>query len=323
MEVGRAQGGLARLFGLAGWGVTVRLPRAGRTRKPRAALSALELLWAGTHDLPLEAIGGRWAHRLGTWGLGEPLPMPELERVPPFGAPEQFIMGSSTGDTDEQPPQPVTIAQPFLLGATEVTFAEYDAFCDATGRQRAYDLGRPDRASRPAINVDWYDAKAYANWLGAMTQQECRLPSEAEWEYAARAGTTTEFALPAPEGSDDIAGKVLANCRGCGSEWDGQRTAPVSSFPANAWGLRDMHGNVREWVEDCWRDSYEGAPDDGSVSGEEDGGDCSVRVLRSGSWNYVQDYARSASRSGVIAGARSLDVGFRVLCSSPSSTTAP
>ena len=97
------------------------------------------------------------------------------------------------------------------------------------------------------INVDWSDARAYAHWLGAMTGATCRLPNEAEWEYACRAGTTTAYALPAPDGSDDIAGKGLANCDGCGSEWDDNQTAPVGSFEANAWGLHDMHGNVGEW----------------------------------------------------------------------------
>jgi hypothetical protein len=115
-----------------------------------------------------------------------------------------------------------------------------------------------------------------------MTGSGCRLPSEAEWEYAARAGTTTEYALPAPDGSDDIADKGLANCLGCGSEWDGDKTAPVSSFDSNAWGLYDMHGNVWEWVEDCWHRSYEGAPKDGQAWLEEDGGDCGSRVLRGG-----------------------------------------
>ena len=143
--------------------------------------------------------------------------------------------------------------------------------------------------------------------------KSCRLPSEAEWEYAARAGTTTKYALPAPHGSDDIEGKGLANCRGCGSEWDRSRAGPVASFPANAWGVHDMHGNVSEWVEDCWHDSYAGAPEDGRAWLEGEGGDCSTRIVRGGSWPFHQDEARSAVRQWNGPGF----VGFRVVCLSP------
>jgi formylglycine-generating enzyme required for sulfatase activity len=174
----------------------------------------------------------------------------------------KFQMGSESGSSDEQPPHPVTINNPFYLGTTEVTFAQYDAFCEATGRAKPPDSGWPDRQTRPAINVDWKDAKDYTGWLDAMTRNACRLPSEAEWEYAARAGTTAEYALPAPHGSDDIAGEGLANCDGCGSEWDNRQTAPVRSFEPNAWGLYDMHGNVSEWVDDCWHNTYAQAPRD-------------------------------------------------------------
>jgi formylglycine-generating enzyme required for sulfatase activity len=147
----------------------------------------------------------------------------------------------------------------------------------------------------------------------------CRLPSEAEWEYACRAGTTTEYALPVERGgSDDIAGKELANCRGCGSRWDGNGTAPVRRFEANAWGLHDMHGNVWEWAEDCWHDNYGGAPDEGRAWLEEDGGDCTTRVLRGGSWGSRQDGARCAARNRhEPPGGRNDGIGFRVVCLSP------
>ena len=104
--------------------------------------------------------------------------------------------------------------------------------------------------------------KAYVAWLSRKIGKNCRLPSEAEWEYAARAGTTTEYALP-PRRQRRHPGKRLANCLDCGSEWDGKQTAPVGQFPANAWGLYDMHGNVYEWVEDCRHDNYADAPEDG------------------------------------------------------------
>jgi formylglycine-generating enzyme required for sulfatase activity len=212
----------------------------------------------------------------------------------------------------------VNIAEPFFLGATEVTFAQYNAFCEATDRDQPQNQDEGwGTGDRPVINVDWDDALAYAMWLDAMTGGGCRLPSEAEWEYAARADTTTEYALPAPDGSDYIADKGLANCYDCGSEWGGKQTAPVGSFEPNAWALYDMHGNVWEWVQDCWHQSYDDAPNDGQAWLEEDGGDCGRRVLRGGSWVNDQDSARSAYRVRSDPSGRSNDVGFRVLCSSP------
>jgi formylglycine-generating enzyme required for sulfatase activity len=233
-----------------------------------------------------------------------------------------FLMGSESGADRELPQHTVTISQPFYMSATEVTFDQYEAYWATTGRRRPSDRGW-GRQERPVIYVSWEDAQGYVQWLSDQTGNECRLPSEAEWEYAARAGTTTAFALPAPEGSDDIAGQGLANCRDCGSEWDFESTAPVASFPANAWGLHDMHGNVWEWVEDCWHENYAGAPDDGSAWGEEDGGVCSVRVLRGGSWDFSQGYARSADRFSNLPDFRNGNFGFRVLCSSPSSSSDP
>ena len=128
-------------------------------------------------------------------------------------------------------------------------------------------------------------------------------------------------ALPADKGSDDIAGKGLANCDGCGGKWDElDRTAPVAdpAYKANAWGVYDMHGNVWEWVEDCWHGSYENAPSDGRARGDEDGGDCSSRGLRGRSWYNGPDGARCAFRAHFDPD-RDDNVGFRVVCSSPSS----
>ncbi|MBX3517233.1 MAG: SUMF1/EgtB/PvdO family nonheme iron enzyme [Rhodospirillales bacterium] len=228
-----------------------------------------------------------------------------------------FLMGSPENETsrysDEGPQRKVTIP-PFAIGKYEVTFAEWDA-CFAVGGCNRY---RPDdqgwgRDRRPVINVSWRDAQAYVAWLSKVTGKPYRLPTEAEWEYAARAGTTTPFALPPPKGSNDIAAKGLANCNGCGSHWDGKSTAPVGSFPANAWGLCDLHGNVHEWVEDIWHDSYQRAPVDGSAWTDGEGREPSrYRVIRGGSWYNSPRYLRSAVHFGLGPDIRGANRGFRV-----------
>ncbi|MBK8906431.1 MAG: formylglycine-generating enzyme family protein [Rhodospirillales bacterium] len=220
-----------------------------------------------------------------------------------------FMMGSPDSETgrydDEGPQHRVTISRPFAIGRFPVTFEEYDNFCEATGREQPGDEGW-GRGRCPVINVSWDDAQAYVKWLAAATGRPYRLPSEAEWEYACRAGTTTRFSF-----GNDISGKD-ANI-------DGSRTTEVGTYPANAWGLHDMHGNVWEWVEDCWHDSYAGAPEDGSAWLDADGDDFGPRVLRGGSWYYSQDLARAAYRNRYDPFYRSYDFGFRVVCSSPSS----
>ena len=217
-----------------------------------------------------------------------------------------FMMGSYE-NSDEKPRHHVRIRKPFAVGRYEVTFAEWDA-CVTDGGCGGH---RPDdegwgRGRRPVINVSWDDAKAYVKWLSDKTGKEYRLLSEAEWEYVARAGTTTRYSW------GDQIGHNRANCDGCGSRWDGNQTAPAGSFSANPFGLHDMHGNVWEWVEDCWIDNYQGGPSDGSAW---TGGDCwfrALRGLRGGSWNYLPRSLRSASRLEFRAGSRDSDNGFRV-----------
>ena len=231
---------------------------------------------------------------------------PEMVVVP-AGA---FTMGSPASevprDGDEGPQHPVTIPRPFAVGRNEVTFVEWDA-CAADGGCGGY---RPDdqgwgRGDRPAIYVSWDDAKSYAAWLSRKTGKAYRLLSEAEWEYAARAGTTTRYWW------GDAIGRNLANCRGCESPWDGKQTAPVGSFLVNGFGLHDMLGNVWEWVEDCWHGSYEGAPSDGSAWTS--GGSCARRVLRGGSWNFIGEwYVRSAYRNRSYTVNRYINAGFRL-----------
>ena len=226
---------------------------------------------------------------------------PELVVIPAG----RFRMGCVSGrdcEDDERPVHEVEVGT-FALGIYEVTFEEYERFARATGRDRPNDRGW-GRGGRPVINVSWGDARAYAAWLSDQTGEWYRLPSESEWEYAAGAGSTTRYSW-----GDDI-GRSRANCRGCGSRWDGDQTAPAGSFEANAWGLHDMHGNVWEWVEDCSNANYARAPRDGSAWTT--GGNCGRRVLRGGSWDNGPRYLRSGNRSRGDAGLRLDNDGFRV-----------
>ena len=216
----------------------------------------------------------------------------------------QFQMGdlNGVGYKSEQPVHQVTINYSFAIGKYEVTFAEYYAFANATNRSLPDDWGW-GRGNRPVIEVNWDDAQAYAAWLSEETGKRYRLPSEAEWEYAARAGTTTNYFW------GDAIGNNRANCAGCGSQWDNSQTAPVGSFQPNQFGLYDTHGNVWEWVEDCWHGSYEGAPTDGSAWTS---GSCNTRVLRGGSWYGRPWILRSAIRYRYNPDFRSYNSGFRL-----------
>jgi formylglycine-generating enzyme required for sulfatase activity len=219
-----------------------------------------------------------------------------------------FMMGTNLTENGHQPKEEpqhsVTIAEPFAVSKFEVTFAEWDA-CAAYGDCDPHigDSGF-GHGQQPVINVTWDDAKHYVDWLSQMTGKPYRLLSEAEYEYAARAGTQTAY----PWG-DDI-GKGNANCDGCSSQWDNKEPAPVGSFAANKFGLYDMLGNVWEWVEDCWHSNYAGAPADGSPW--IDGGNCAFRVDRAGSWGDRPDTLRSAGRDKDATGARDAIIGFRV-----------
>ena len=226
-----------------------------------------------------------------------------------------FVMGSPEDEegrfSDEGPRHTVTFAEPFAIGVNEVTFDQYDAFATATKREPPNDQGW-GRGRRPVIHVSWNDAKAYAAWLGDTTGKECRLPSEAEWEYACRAGTETPYAF----GNELTA--EMANAGGSVG-----RTTEVGRYPANGFGLHDMHGNVWEWVEDHWHDSYDLAPGDGRAWLQEGAGESSLRVVRGGSWYDNRDFARCAYRIHGDPYDRGSNVGFRVVCSSPISTSDP
>lgn len=230
-----------------------------------------------------------------------------------------FEMGCASGVGCRDgvlPVHQVTILRPFAAAKHEVTYAQWNA-CVAGGgcldaaaasrreRRRGY---RPDdegwgRGNRPVVNVSWEDARAYVRWLSSQTGASYRLLSEAEWEYSARAGTSSAYSW-----GDEI-GSGRASCSECGTRWDDHQTAPVGSFSPNAWGLYDMHGNAFEWVQDCWNESYTGAPGDGSAWQE---GDCSERVLRGGSVFFHPSSLRSRSRVAFSSGFRDRDHGFRV-----------
>jgi formylglycine-generating enzyme required for sulfatase activity len=217
----------------------------------------------------------------------------------------KFIMGSPDHEPDryatEGPLHEVTIAK-FAVSKYEVTFDDWDACVSAAACPRVPDSW--GRGSMPVINVSWRDAKQYVGWLSQFTGKEYRLLTEAEWEYAARAGANTPYSWredPATAG---------ANCDGCGSYWDRKQTAPVGSFKPNAFGLFDMHGNVWEWVEDSWHDNYDGAPSDGSAWLQ--GGDPSYRVVRGGSWRNEREFVRAAVRFKRNVAVQFDTLGFRV-----------
>jgi formylglycine-generating enzyme required for sulfatase activity len=225
-----------------------------------------------------------------------------------------FMMGSPTSEegreNDEGPAHSVTIEKPFAVGRFAVTFDEWDA-CVSDGGCRGYqpvDQGW-GRGRRPVINVSWDDAKGYAAWLSRKTGKTYRLLSEAEREYVTRAGTTTPFwwGEAASTGQANFDGTV-AYGNGPVGQYRGQ-TLPVDSFAPNDWGLYQLHGNVWEWVEDCYHDSYKEAPTNGSAWTS---GECGFRVLRGGSWNNIPANIRSADRHWYATDVQREDSGFRL-----------
>ncbi len=231
--------------------------------------------------------------------LVDATPLPEMVTIPAGKIRMGDIQG--TGDRDEQPVDLLSITYSFAMSRHEVTFEEYDYFAEQTGREKPSDNGW-ERGNRPVINVSWDDAVAYTEWLSQQTGQKYRLPNEAEWEYAARAGTETDYWWGNEIGVD------RANCNGCGSQWDNQQTAPVCSFPANSFGLCDTAGNVWEWT--C--SAYEG-----KYHGEElkcvSQADSRPRVLRGGGWYNKPRALRASFRGQYVRKKRNFGVGFRVV----------
>jgi formylglycine-generating enzyme required for sulfatase activity len=212
-----------------------------------------------------------------------------------------FEMGSSS--EYENPVRRVTISRPFAIGRYEVTFEEWDKCADEGACKFRPDDREWGRGRRPVINVSWQDAKGFLTWLSQKTGSTYRLPTEAEWEYAARGGTTAPYWW-----GRDI-GTGQANCRDC-KGGDTQRTSPVGSYRPNPFGLYDTAGNVAEWVEDCWNDNYRGAPSNGSAW---TAGQCRLRVLRGGAFDSQSRYLRSMARFRYDVDVRFVANGFRVV----------
>lgn len=215
----------------------------------------------------------------------------------------EFLMGSPTIDKtaygDERPQHLIKIGYRFALGRYPITCSEYDHFCVATQRQKLNEPGW-GRGRRPVILVSWQDAQDYIAWLFTETGRAYRLPSEAEWGYACRAGTMSRYSF-----GDSITSK--------NANYFMSKTTEVGTYPPNPWGLYDMHGNVWEWVEDVWHGTYQGAPSDGSAWADNEGRkSSSSRVMRGGSWYYQSKGLRSAVRVGDAPDYRSYVVGFRV-----------
>ncbi len=224
----------------------------------------------------------------------------------------EFMMGSPDDEmdheADEGPRHRKRITQSFAIGRHEVTFEEYEQFTRAKKKRIPENEGW-GKENRPVINVTWEDAVAYTEWLSEQTGKRYRLPTEAEWEFAARAGTQT------PYWWGNKTEFKRANCDGCNKE-PAEKTEQVGSYGqsgANAWKLRDTAGNVWEWVQDCWHVDYQNASQDGSAWEQPAEGDCRLRVLRGGSWQTQPSALRSANRHKLLSKAPRIDVGFRVV----------
>lgn len=216
----------------------------------------------------------------------------------------KFIMGEPLPASG--PRHVVRISYMLAVGRFEVTFAEWDACVAARGCRRRPDPSGWGRGSQPVINVSWADAQQYAAWLSRRTGKRYRLLTEAEWEYAARAGSHVRYWWGNHAGNGD------ANCYDCGSGWDGRQAAPVGRFTPNPFGLFDMHGNVSEWVEDCYHDGYRDAPNDGTAWTLDCTAVTDTRMVRGGAWRDRTNTTRSAARSSAPFGYYDNRIGFRI-----------
>jgi formylglycine-generating enzyme required for sulfatase activity len=217
----------------------------------------------------------------------------------PAGA---FTMGSNSSDPSEKPAHPVTIGAPFAIGKYEVTVQQWSA-CVSAGACQKVALAANTPGNAPVRDVSWDDAQQYVKWLTATSGKPYRLPTEAEWEFAARGGAATRYWW----GEDMAAGK--ANCKDCGQPWNIDGPASVGAFSANPYGLHDTSGSVWEWVADCWHNNFKDAPSDGRLW---DQPNCRVRVIRGGSWREGAAYMVASTRFRYDASVRQSQNGFRV-----------
>ncbi|WP_096701741.1 SUMF1/EgtB/PvdO family nonheme iron enzyme [Magnetospirillum sp. 15-1] len=240
---------------------------------------------------------------------GEWRPCPQCP--PMVGIPAGTAMMGDDGSNfaNEKPAVPVTISRPFALSATEVTFDEWQKCVAAKACKGGQDDHTWGRGKRPVINITWDDARAYAAWVGKSSGLTCRLPSEAEWEYAARAGTSTGYWWGEEAGNDRL------NCRDCLGKEPPYGSRPARSFPPNPWGLYEMNGNVWEWTADCW------TPDHSSPAATGDNA-CRDKVVKGGSWYYFSAMSRASARAKNDAAVWSYNIGIRVLCELPEAKEA-
>ncbi|WP_442793452.1 formylglycine-generating enzyme family protein [Paraburkholderia sp. HP33-1] len=214
-----------------------------------------------------------------------------------------FAMGSNTDDPSEKPVHHVSIGAPFAIGKFPVTVEQWNVCVAANACPRLTPESNGNKFA-PARDLSWDDAQQYVKWLTRTTGKPYRLPTEAEWEFADRAGTTTAYWW------GEQMRKGNANCKDCGDPWHKEGPESVGTFAANPLGLYDMNGGVWEWTADCWHNSYQGAPVDGRVW---DTPGCEMRVIRGGSWREGGDYMLSATRFKYSAGVRQSQDGFRVV----------
>lgn len=260
-------------------------------RIPRTVQHYVEPLLTVEDDLPLQLvlIPG------GTFTMGSPADEPERE--------------------DSEGPQHEVTVPAFFMSHHPITQAQYESLAE-TNPATAYDADRFVAPDKPVVGVSWEDAVAFCDRLANLTDRPYRLPSEAEWEYACRANTQTPFYF-GDTLTDELANYHASATYGDGpaGNYRGETTQGAHFGIANAFGLSDMHGNVWEWCQDIWHNTYDGAPTDGSAWVTD--GDSMYKILRGGSWSNLPRTCRSASRNFSIPDIHNTSFGFRVVCSAP------